>query len=303
MAGEDEGLNDLVGSAVEAASADPTGAEEAGAEATTEAVAEPQATASPSDGWQPPTREEFEAIKQHADLGRRFAPYANDIDGLLRGGLRPQAHAAGQSAPTPDAHDGLDDVLGDKYPETLEALTKDGRMWDTIFRGLNKRVNGKQLDALNTLAERLDYIEAHVGDLRAWNEVINPRRFAEAPEWKKSGKEYLELQRGGLRDPDKAWEIASKRAAAMGATPATAAAAGNRAAAKVEAANAEVTKKAPAPTTAKRPPAPANDKAMSATGRKPTGVANTSPKRRTTSRDNADAAALVSAALDKFGVT
>lgn len=40
--------------------------------------------------WTPPTREAYEAMQKHAELGQRYGPYQQQIDQALKAGLTPQ---------------------------------------------------------------------------------------------------------------------------------------------------------------------------------------------------------------------
>ena len=315
---EDEGLNDLVASRAEAESAadaaaapsDGTGSEASESAAPADSTEGSEMPAPvPVDDWrQNITREDWEETRRHAEVGRRFAPYAQDIDGLLRGGLRGQPQQSQAPQPVRPEPDELNEILGSKYAATLEALNSNPKLWETIVGGIDERRNGERRRKSD---ERMDRLEALVANLKAYNEEINPRRYATSPEWQQSGREFMELLTDGLREPEKAWERARKSAAKAGATPAQAAAAGDRAAAKVEASNASAASashKSPQPTagpaTSKRP-APAADKTLSAAGRRPTGGGSVParPKRRSVSKDYADATKLGAAALSKFGAS
>ena len=311
MAGEGDDLSDLSGSTVDGAeetTATDSGGSDAGAgEADGWTDSAPPA----ADDWKAPTREEWEATRKHAEIGQRFAPYAEDIDGFVRGRLRGGSDAPattstqrGAAKSQSQEPDDLEDLLGPKYADTLTALNQDGRVWERIFRGLDKKLHGERRSKAE---ERMDKLAAKLADLEAYNDLIAPRRFNESADWKQSGKDYIGLLQKGLNDPAEAWKIARDRASKQGATPAQAATAGDKAAAKVEAVNAGAAKtpaRAPAVGTGARPrPVPATDKILDAPGRKPTGAASESPRRgRGKNRPGAEAEAMFRAALAQHGI-
>lgn len=254
----------------------------------------------PVDGWKPPTRVEWEATQRHAAVGQQFAPYAREIDALLRErltGRNDSGASAAPAAPAPAAKLGLDQeeyeaIFGsDKaYEQFLERINTDRKM---LPRAVELAAQRAFADRFEKMEKRLADSEGHLVNLRAFNEIIAPRRFAETPNWKQSGKDYLDLLNGGLQDPNKAWEIAEAQARRVGATAAQAAAAGDRAAVKAEAANQK--------QVAQRRPSPANDKTLAASGRRPTGTKEDTRAFVKEERDGKWERDIVRGALQKLG--
>lgn len=273
----------------------------------TDTAADDAAESAPvADDWKPPTRGEWEAAQRHAALGQQFAPYAREIDQILRerlsgGGQRREESVQQQIPAAPDSDLAEFDAFfasEKSYEDLLERINTDRKILPRIVELGARRVSAEQGKKLQALEKRLADQDAHIANLRAFNEVVAPRRFAETPDWKRAGKGYIDLLNGGLQDPNKAWELAHAQAIRQGATPTQAAQAGERAAERVETQNAtKGAQKSPAP----KRPLPAQDRTSGVPARKPTSKTDDTPTFRKEERDGNWERALVRGALQKLG--
>lgn len=255
---------------------------------------EPEAA---QDDWAPPSREEVEALQRDAELGRKYSPYAKDIDGLLQRAFQPQGQGA-PAAPAPAKAPEPDDY--DTYFGSAEAISK----WWSAQRGNAEKglppdptalVRGLKAFVAREIAPFKKGYEGERDNQYAVLEDLVKRaiqadhRFVESPDWKQHGSKADEaFKTGKYRDFATAYE-AVKNAAALealkaGATPAQAAKVGQQVAeSRAGSRPAAVPPRGPdgqflapkrAPAQPVKRPQPSKDAAPTAGGRKPTGKAD-----------------------------
>lgn len=145
-----------------------------------DAAATPQGDATgeapAADAWTPPTREQFEAMKKHAELGQKYAPYSQHFDQMLQQAFQPQRQ---QAAPAPKPQGGewvnpIDDIAG--YGQFWSTVGKDPSSFRKVLRAEAEAVGKPHFERLQAFEEKIGSLEQLAHALE-WHARQAPFRF------------------------------------------------------------------------------------------------------------------------------
>lgn len=211
-----------------------------GQAAATEAEAPSPETPAVQDEWRfPGTREQYEALLQDAQVGREFAPHADQIRATFKRGL-----AGGYVKGSPAEKQADEDEEVQKYfgshaawSQFCNDMKADHNVFVRGVESLVSRARRGDAQAICEIQKQNEALRNEMVEIRGFTRLAS-HRFEESKKWKDHGKTVTELFEKGLinvgGDLDKAiafaFEYAEKAAKAQGATRAQAAQAGQAAA-------------------------------------------------------------------------
>ncbi len=155
----------------------------------------------PADDWKPPSREEYEAMRGDADVGREFKPHAEQIREALRAGLTPrdaqaavkEAKATGQTVKA---------VLADweedqgKYHEMWKNFEKGPKYFKDAVGHVAQSQFAPHVEKQTALEKQVAELKAQYGELYG-HAVLQQQATLKDPKWASVEKDALALVRAG----------------------------------------------------------------------------------------------------------